>query len=69
MLEGKYSEVCDVWSLGVMLYVLLSGEPPFYGENEAEILANVKARNYSFGEEFNEISKSAQELIAKCLLP
>jgi serine/threonine protein kinase len=41
VLNKNYNEKCDVWSCGVILYILLSGTPPFSGKNETEIMMNV----------------------------
>ena len=42
VLWGKYDEKCDVWSCGVILYILLCGAPPFNGHSETEILDKIK---------------------------
>ncbi|CAK84516.1 unnamed protein product (macronuclear) [Paramecium tetraurelia] len=68
VLERKYDEKCDVWSCGVILYILLCGLPPFNGEDEEEILENVKEAQLTFdGEEWNQISYEAKLLIKKML--
>jgi len=34
VLQGDYDEQCDMWSIGVILYMLLSGNPPFNGSSD-----------------------------------
>ena len=38
VLAGNYDVSCDMWSAGCMLYILLCGYPPFFGDNNQEIL-------------------------------
>lgn len=42
VLKQNYDERCDVWSIGVLMYILLSGSPPFDGADDREILEAIK---------------------------
>lgn len=44
---GAYDLKCDVWSVGVVMYMLLSGKPPFNGATDTQILQEVKKGEYS----------------------
>lgn len=41
VINGSYTEKCDVWSCGVILFVLLSGEPPFSGNSMREVMQEI----------------------------
>ena len=64
VLDGKYNEKCDVWSIGVIIYIMLSGYPPFNGENDEEISISVRNDEIEFeGEEWESVSEQAKDLI------
>ncbi|NXN92793.1 DAPK3 kinase, partial [Rhinopomastus cyanomelas] len=59
----------DMWSIGVITYILLSGASPFLGETKQETLANITAVNYEFDEEFfSSTSDLAKDFIQKLLV-
>ncbi|KRX08510.1 Protein kinase-like domain [Pseudocohnilembus persalinus] len=69
VLKKNYNEKCDVWSLGVILYILLCGYPPFYGKTDKSIMKKVLKGKYSFeGYEWDIISEDAKDLISKMLV-
>eukprot|EP01017_Pseudomicrothorax_dubius_P038267 TRINITY_DN5706_c0_g1_i1.p1 TRINITY_DN5706_c0_g1~~TRINITY_DN5706_c0_g1_i1.p1 ORF type:complete len:555 (+),score=107.49 TRINITY_DN5706_c0_g1_i1:55-1719(+) len=69
VLRGKYDHRCDNWSLGVMLHVLLSGRPPFYGETNQDIFRLVLNGKFSLeGSDWDRISSHAKDLITKLIV-
>jgi len=64
VLAGKYNHLCDMWSAGVIMYVLLSGAPPFFGHTDQEVLAKVKQGHLTFNSrDWRGISEDAKELV------
>ncbi|XP_069686561.1 titin homolog isoform X2 [Periplaneta americana] len=59
----------DMWSVGVICYVLLSGLSPFMGDNDAETFANITRADYDFDDEaFDAISQDAKDFISALLV-
>ncbi|XP_050840283.1 death-associated protein kinase 2-like isoform X2 [Serinus canaria] len=63
------SPATDMWSIGVITYILLSGLSPFQGETDAETLSNIVAGAYEFEERcFSQTSELAKDFIRQLLL-
>lgn len=63
-----YNQKCDIWSCGVIAYILLCGYPPFYGDNDAKILKSVKSGKFDFPEQdWDHISDECKDMIRKML--
>ena len=64
VLAKKYNEKCDLWSCGVILYILLCGYPPFTGKNNRELFNAIQFQEPDFsGEEWKSVSNEAINLI------
>ena len=69
-----YDKSCDMWSLGVIIYIILCGYPPFYPEMDdqeitSEMVEKIKFGHYSFPEyDWKDISMDAKDLISKLLV-
>ena len=70
VVDNLYDELCDEWSCGVLMYILLCGEPPFQGNTENEIFRKIKKCKYNLNlSEFQEVSDYCKDLIKKLLEP
>ena len=70
VVDNLYDEKCDEWSCGVLMYILLGGIPPFYGDTEEEIFDKIKKCEYDFSPApFKKVSKNCKDLIRRLLEP
>lgn len=64
-----YTQTCDYWSIGVVLYILLSGSPPFYDEDNFVLFERIKKVEYDFDSPiWEEVSDGAKDVISKLLV-
>lgn len=70
VLSGRpYSSKCDTWSLGVIIYILLCGYPPFYDDNVRRLFRQILKANYKFHDDtWGDVSDEAKDLISKLLV-
>ncbi|KAL7185027.1 hypothetical protein ACSBR2_027049 [Camellia fascicularis] len=68
LLGREYNEKVDVWSAGVILYIMLAGVPPFYGDNVEETFEAVMRGNLRFPTRiFRSVSPEAKDLLRKMI--
>eukprot|EP01025_Chloroclados_australasicus_P050992 TRINITY_DN592_c0_g1_i5.p1 TRINITY_DN592_c0_g1~~TRINITY_DN592_c0_g1_i5.p1 ORF type:complete len:345 (+),score=62.85 TRINITY_DN592_c0_g1_i5:148-1035(+) len=69
VLERKYGYMADIWSCGVILYILLSGVPPFWGENEQQIFENILKSSLDLeSDPWPKISQEAKDCVQQMLM-
>ena len=69
VLKGDYDEKCDVWSIGALTYIMLSGEPPFSGNSNNEIFSKIMNEDISFNKDkWKNVSKDAKDFIKHCMV-
>lgn len=68
VLRRSYDHKCDLWSCGVILYILLCGYPPFNGQTDKKIIEAVLSGDFTLDEpEWHAVSDSAKDLVQRLL--
>lgn len=68
VLKGSYNHKCDIWSAGVISFILLCGYPPFAGETDPEILKMVREGQFEFrSPEWDGVSQGAMNLVTQMM--
>lgn len=66
--QKPYGKSVDVWSIGVISYILLCGYPPFYDENDANLFAQILKGEFEFDSPYwDDISEDAKEFIRQLM--
>lgn len=68
VLSGRYNEKCDIWSIGVITFMLLSGKAPFFGNDDEAIFQMVREGKFQFSQpSWKMCSKDSRDFITRCL--
>jgi len=66
--QQPYGKECDYWSIGIVLYILLCGYPPFYDEDNLVLFEKIKNGDFSFPESsWSNVSAEVKDLLKKIL--
>ena len=70
MFTKSYTNKCDIWAIGVITFMLLSGYPPFNGISDQEIYKSIRTIAYNFdAKEWKLVSEQAKDFISKIFVP
>mmetsp|Transcript_13245 Transcript_13245/g.31367 ORF Transcript_13245/g.31367 Transcript_13245/m.31367 type:complete len:628 (+) Transcript_13245:75-1958(+) len=67
VLEHSYTDKADIWSCGVIAYMLLTGAPPFFGSDE-EVLTKIRMGQPHWSQRFHSLSPCAKDFVQKLLV-
>ena len=66
VIQQKYNFKCDLWSCGVIMYILITNTLPFSGENDDEIISNILYSEYNTYY-LKDFSENTKDLLSKLL--
>jgi len=67
VLSGKYTNKCDLWSMGVICYMLLVGRPPFRGKDNVSIAKAILSGEFPRNGKWEQLSEEAQDFLFQLL--
>jgi len=69
LLGGQYDNEVDIWSIGVITYVLLCGFTPFYGDNQRQLFERILHAKFDYpSPEWDDVSATAKDFVSKLLV-
>lgn len=68
LMRQSYDQMSDMWSVGCIIYLLLSGNLPFMGRSQKELFRKIVVGKFEFDEDWDEVSDEAKDLVSKLLV-